>query len=1014
MTCRFRPVVEILESRLAPAAHTWTGGGGANASWSNPLNWAGNSAPVANETVDLTFPAGAANLANTNNVANLAVHALNFAGSTYRIGGAGVSLTFPADSQVLNSGATNALLGTLPLQFLAGGDLTHTFTVAAGTALSIAGPLAGATNTLLVKNGGGLLTMTGDAAGFTLQTRVDAGTLVIDGAQLANSVTVNGGATLGGTGRVGGIISAGGTVSPGDPVNTPGRLTAAANVTLRSGNFAVQLNGTAPGSGYDQLQAAGSVFLAEPTLTASLGFTSHAGDSFTIVSAGGGLGGTFAGLPNGATTTIGGDTFQIKYTATTAVLTHLPGPATHFQLTAPASVVAGTAFSITVTALDANNDVATGYRGTVHFSSSDRSAVLPPNYTFTATDNGIHLFPNLSTLFTAGPQTITTADIAGGILGTVVVNVLPGPATHYVLGGPATVTACTSFTLTVGADDAGGNTATDYSGTASVTESPADSGSMWRGETSPWSVGFGNGQASLDNITAPCPDNDALPETVTYTVHQTSSPPPAVSDATYDVTFVAGAFDKINVSGPLFVAAGQAFAFTVTATDARGYRARNYTGVVHFTNSDPRATLPADYTFNRTDQGEHTFTAALRTAGPQTVTVTDVASGIAGTLATTVIPGPAQTLILSDLPAQVTAGQAAAVTVTLDDAYGNVATGYTGTVTFSSSDPQASLPADTTVSGGSGTFSVTLGTAGDQTVTVGDTAQSTLSASAMTTVAAGALDHFSVTASADDTGTVAGNPFDVTVTAQDAYNNPVTAYTGTVTFSSQDPYGATLPADYTFRPGDGGQATFAAGATLYTAGVWDITATDTSSGASGSDLIGVTAAPVVGFQVIAPAGATSGTAFDVTLVAVDPYGNTDTNYQGTVTFTTSDADPGVVLPPDYTFQPSDGGMVTFSGGVTLMTPGDQVLTAADTGSGINGSATVTVTAGPRPAPDSGTRHGRSPRAASVDAVALDAWFSVGFAGRWGARAWAAYSVEARARHGQADNCADWGVWDSLI
>ena len=1021
MICRTRPVVEILESRLTPAAHTWSGGGGtANLNWSNPLNWAGGSAPVANETVDLTFPAGAGNLANTDNVSGLVVHSLTLAGGNYHIGGSGVSLAFQNGSQVQNTGPMNALLGNLPLQFQAVGGSIHTFTVAAGTALSLAGPLGGAANTLLIKGGGGTLTLAGNSGSLALQTRVDAGTAVIDGTQQGNAVTVNSGATLGGTGTVGGIAVSGGTVSPGDPVTSPGRLTAAGNVSLRSvpsgpaGILVVQLNGTTPGNGYDQLQAGGSVDLAGATLTASLGFTSHAGDTFTVVSAGGALSGTFAGLPNGSTTTIGGDTFRVNYTATTAVLTHIPGAATHFQLTAPASVRVGVPFSITVVALDANNDVATGYRGTVHFSSSDNLAMLPPNYMFTAADNGTHVFQNQSKLFTLGRQTITAADVASGINGSTVVNVVPGPADHYMLGGPMTVTACTSFTLTAAADDVGGNTATDYNGTASVTENPTDTGSMWKGGTSPWSVGFGSGTASLDNITAPCPDNDSLPEMVTYTIHQTSSPPPAVSDATYSITFVAGAFAQFIVHGPLFVVAGQAFSFIVTAADAHGYRVRDYSGVVHFTSSDQRAGLPPDYRFTTDDQGQHTFTATLRTAGQQTITVTDVSRGVMGRLSTTVIPGPAQTLTLSGLPPQVTAGHAAAVTVTLYDASGNVATGYTGTVHFSSTDTQASLPADSTVSGGSGTFNVTLGTAGNQTVTVRDTAQSTLSSTAATTVVPGALDHFSVTASVDASGTVAGSPLDVTVTAQDAYSNTVTTYTGTVTFSSQDPYGATLPADYTFRTSDQGQATFAAGATLYTAGVWDVTATDTTNGASGSDFIGVTAAPAVSFQVIAPTSATSGMAFDVTLVAVDPYGNVDTNYQGTVTWTTTDTDPGVMLPVDYTFQPTDAGVVTFPGGVTLVTPGDQTLTATDTVSGINGSATVTVTMSPSGAQDPGALYRRGPGGASPDQVALDAWFSLRFGEHWDNRTWAAWSAAARARRGQADPWADVGVWDGLI
>jgi hypothetical protein len=195
-------------------------------------------------------------------------------------------------------------------------------------------------------------------------------------------------------------------------------------------------------------------------------------------------------------------------------------------------------------------------------------------------------------------------------------------------------------------------------------------------------------------------------------------------------------------------------------------------------------------------------------------------------------------------------------------------------------------------------------------------------------VTAAALDHFAVTTPVDGSSTTAGAPFDVTVTAQDAYGNKVTSYTGTVHFSSADPFGASLPADYTFQPTDQGMVTFPGGATLFTAGTWDVTVADTASGQIGSDQVLATPAAAVAFQVIAPAATVSGTAFDVTLVAVDSYGNVETNYQGTVHFSTSDADPGVVLPADYTFQASDAGQVTFSGAVTLVTSGSQTLTAA--------------------------------------------------------------------------------------
>ena len=52
--------------------------------------------------------------------------------------------------------------------------------------------------------------------------------------------------------------------------------------------------------------------------------------------------------------------------------------------------------NVTVTAQDAYGNTATGYTGTVHFTSSDGQAVLPADYTFAAGDNGTHTFTTRS------------------------------------------------------------------------------------------------------------------------------------------------------------------------------------------------------------------------------------------------------------------------------------------------------------------------------------------------------------------------------------------------------------------------------------------------------------------------------------------------------------------------------------------------------------------------------------------------------------------------------------------
>jgi hypothetical protein len=84
--------------------------------------------------------------------------------------------------------------------------------------------------------------------------------------------------------------------------------------------------------------------------------------------------------------------------------------AAELVLSAPSSVKHGTAFSLTLAVEVAYGNVVTGYVGTVHFSSSDGTATLPANYTFTVADAGVHTSTNMTILRKRGTQTITVAD----------------------------------------------------------------------------------------------------------------------------------------------------------------------------------------------------------------------------------------------------------------------------------------------------------------------------------------------------------------------------------------------------------------------------------------------------------------------------------------------------------------------------------------------------------------------------------------------------------------------------
>jgi hypothetical protein len=194
------------------------------------------------------------------------------------------------------------------------------------------------------------------------------------------------------------------------------------------------------------------------------------------------------------------------------------------------------------------------------------------------------------------------------------------------------------------------------------------------------------------------------------------------------------------VSGfPFSTTAGVAGSFTVTAKTASGITATDYTGTVHFSSNDAKALLPADYTFTAADAGVHTFSATLKTAGTQSITATDtVTASLTGTDGgITVKPGAANRFILS-APASVSAGVPFSLTFTVQDAYGNVVTGYTGTIHFTSTDTKATLPKNYTFTAadkGVHTFTgLVLRKKGTQKITLTDTLNSSLTGSVIVSV----------------------------------------------------------------------------------------------------------------------------------------------------------------------------------------------------------------------------------------------------------------------------------------
>jgi DNA-binding beta-propeller fold protein YncE len=601
----------------------------------------------------------------------------------------------------------------------------------------------------------------------------------------------------------------------------------------------------------------------------------------------------------------------------------------HFTVTSITDpVVAGTTVSPVVTAYDANGDIKTDYTGTITFTSDDPQATLPANYTFLPGDNGVHTFTNEVALKTVGEKYVKVAD--GPRFGQQSNITVQFASLHHfnVTSITDPVIAGTTVSPVVTACDAYNNIKTDYTGTVTFTSDDP--------------------QAVLPTPYTFLPgDNGAHTFTDQVTLKTTGEKYVKVADGlivgqqsniTVELTTVDH-FTVTSITDP--VVAGTTVSPVVTAYDVYNNIKADYTGTVTFTSDDPQATLPAPYTFLPGDNGVHTFTneVALKTVGEKYLKVADglkvgQQSNITVTLATV------DHFTVTSITDPVVAGDTVSPVVTAYDAYNNIKTDYIGTITFSSDDPLATLPANYTFlpgDNGAHTFTneVVLRTVGEKYVKVADGLK--VGQQSNITVELAGVDHFTVTSITDPV--VAGDTVSPVVTAYDVYNNIKADYTGTITFTSDDPQ-ATLPAPYTFLPGDNGAHTFTNQATLKTAGEKYLKVADGLKVGQQSNIT-VTPATVDHFSVTSvPDPVVAGTVVSAVVNAYDSYNNIQTSYTGTVTFTSDD--PQAVLPTPYTFLPGDNGTHTFTNEVVLKTAGDKYVKVAD-GLKVGQQSNITVT-----------------------------------------------------------------------
>ena len=212
------------------------------------------------------------------------------------------------DGGVLNmAGFTEtigALLGSTNLTTSTGARLT----IGGNTSDTYSGIMSGPGE--LVRTGNGSTTLSGPNT-YTGNTTLYSGKLIVLADQASN-YTVSGG-TLGGTGKVGTLTSTIGNIAPG---TSPGKLTSGNFSLTGPAAFLIDIQGTVPGTSYDQMVVNGTVNLGNATLTITTSsFTPVGGNEFVLISNDGtdAVKGTFKDYANNSIVTVNGINFQITY-----------------------------------------------------------------------------------------------------------------------------------------------------------------------------------------------------------------------------------------------------------------------------------------------------------------------------------------------------------------------------------------------------------------------------------------------------------------------------------------------------------------------------------------------------------------------------------------------------------------------------------------------------------------------------------------------------------------------------
>ncbi|MFH2137115.1 MAG: DUF2341 domain-containing protein [Candidatus Omnitrophota bacterium] len=642
-----------------------------------------------------------------------------------------------------------------------------------------------------------------------------------------------------------------------------------------------------------------------------------------------------------------------------------PGALDYFVIEHDSSANSGTPESVTVTAKDVLGNIKTDYIGTITLDTNGTATTIgwakvtgngtfndggasvdTATYTFVGTDNGTAVFTITDTKketinIAVSGDTKTDDNTEGDLV------VAAGDIDYFVIAHDGTATTGVSENVTITAYDAQANVKDDYTGQITVDTNGTATTIFWTLLSGEGSFADGGEFDDTATYTFATDDSGVVNLSIINYTAETTNISVSGDGKTDDNTEGDLAFIDSGIHHFLIVHDGNAISgiaenVSIYAKDANNITLTNYQGQITVDTTGTAVSIvwakvtgngtftdggaevdTCTYSYSSSDNGVVVLTIIDTTEETLNISVSGEGKTDNNTEGDLVInPAGLHHFTISH-DANANAGVADAITITAKNANNNTITNYTGQIVVDTTGTATAITwAKQTGSGSfseggpavdTATYTYVAADNGVCVLTITDTKVETINISVSgggksddntegnLVVASGAIDHFVIIHDGTATAGIADN---VTIRAEDAYNNVKANYTGQITVDTNGTAGtitwakvtgsgtfvdggaAVDTATYNFAAADNGQCILS---------INDITAQSlnisvTGDGKTDNDAEGnliVKPTVIHHFTVSHDNTAEAGIAEQVTVTAYDTYSNIKDDYTGTITLDTS-------------------------------------------------------------------------------------------------------------------------------